>query len=87
MAGGLTPCLDVARSAGAFGVVAAPHFLPGLFIHFASLATSGLWIADFPLLEEAFEGWPEMTADGVMSARDMPRHGPSLTAAARNAGI
>ena len=56
MARGLTPCLDVARSAGAFGVVIAPHFLPGLFVHFAGLATSGLWIEDFPLLEEAFEG-------------------------------
>jgi len=87
MAGGLTPCLDVARSAGAFDAVVAPHFLPGLFVHFAGLATYGLWIEDFPLLEEAFEGWPEMTADGVMSARDVPGHGLSLTAAARNAGI
>jgi len=87
MAGGLTPCLAVARSAGAFGVVVAPHFLPGLFVHFAGLATSGLWIEDFPLLEEAFEGWPEMSADGVMSARDAAGHGLCLTAAARKARV
>ncbi len=85
MAGGLTPCIAVARSAGAFGVVVAPHFLPGLFVHFAGLATAGLWIEDFPLLEEAFEGWPEMSPDGVMSARDAAGHGLALTAAARKA--
>lgn len=83
MAGGLTPCLDVARRAGAFGVVVAPHFLPGLFVHFAGIVTSGLWIEDFPLLEEAFEGWPEMTATGEMSAGDTAGHGLRLTDAAR----
>jgi len=87
MAGGLTPCLAVARSAGAFGVVVAPHFLPGLFVHFAGVATSGLWIEDFPLLEEAFEGWPEMTTDGAMTARNVPGHGLALTQAARNARV
>lgn len=87
MAGGLTPCLAVARTAGAFGVVVAPHFLPGLFVHLAGVATSGLWIEDFPLLEEAFEGWPEMTRDGVMSARGATGHGLSLTPAARNARV
>ncbi|MEP4380882.1 MAG: mandelate racemase/muconate lactonizing enzyme family protein [Alphaproteobacteria bacterium] len=87
MAGGLTPCLAVARSAVAFGTVVAPHFLPGLFVHFAGIATSGLWIEDFPLLKEAFEGWPEMTADGVMSARNIAGHGLALTAAARKARV
>lgn len=86
MAGGLTPCLNVARNASAFGVVVAPHFLPGLFVHFAGISTSGLWVEDFPLLEEAFEGWPEMTPDGLMAARDVPGHGLALTAAARAAG-
>ena len=87
MAGGLTPCLSVTRSAGAYGLVVAPHFLPGLFVHFAGVATAGLWIEDFPLLEEAFEGWPEMAAEGVMAARDVPGHGLALTVAARKARV
>ncbi len=87
MAGGLTPCLDVARSAGPFGVIVAPHFLPGLFAHFSGLATAGLWVEDFPLLEEAFEGWPEMTANGEMAARDTAGHGLCLTDAARKSRV
>lgn len=86
MAGGLTPCLAVARTAGALGVVVAPHFLPGLFVHFSGLATAGLWIEDFPLLEEAFEGWPEMSREGEMTAREVPGHGLTVTDAARKAG-
>ncbi len=87
MAGGLTPCLEVARSADAFGVVVAPHFLPGLFTHFAGVTTSGLWVEDFPLLEEAFEGWPEMAADGTIAAREVSGHGLRLTDAARKARV
>lgn len=87
MAGGLTPCLAVARAAAPLGVVVAPHFLPGLFVQFAGIAGSGLWIEDFPLLEEAFEGWPEMAADGTMAARETPGHGLTLTDAARKTRI
>jgi len=87
MAGGLTPCLAVTRAAAPLGVVVAPHFLPGLFVQFAGITGSSLWIEDFPLLEEAFEGWPEMAADGTMAVRETPGHGLTLTDAARKARI
>ncbi|MCZ6861669.1 MAG: hypothetical protein O7I42_15580, partial [Alphaproteobacteria bacterium] len=63
----------------------APHFLPGLFVHLAGVTTGGIWIEDFPLFEDAFEGWPEMTSDGFMSAREVPGHGLTLADAARRA--
>lgn len=85
MAGGLTPCLAVARTASPLGVVFAPHFLPGLFVHFSGVTSAGLWIEDFPLLEEAFEGWPEMNADGYLMASSTPGHGLQLTQTARSA--
>ena len=83
MAGGLTPCAAVARTASSLGIAVGPHFLPGLFAHFSGIATAGLWIEDFPLLEEAFDGWPEMTPDGIMCAGAAPGHGLTLTDAAR----
>lgn len=87
MAGGLTPCLGVARMASRMGVVFAPHFLPGLFTHFSGIATSGLWIEDFPLLEDAFDGWPPMTPEGFMESGSVLGHGLSLTNAARAAKV
>lgn len=47
------------------GVVVARHFPPGLFVQLSGIVSSGPWIEDFPLLEEAFEGWPEMTGHGL----------------------
>ena len=85
MIGGLTPCLAVTKTATALGVTVAPHFLPGLFVHLAGVTTGGIWIEDFPLFEDAFEGWPEMTSDGFMSAREVPGHGLTLADAARHA--
>lgn len=87
MAGGLTPCLGVAHMASTMGVVFAPHFLPGLFTHFSGITTSGLWVEDFPLLEEAFEGWPTMTSEGYLEAGPAHGHGLRLTDAARAAKV
>ena len=87
MAGGLTPCAAVARTASSLGIVVGPHFLPGLFVHFSGISTAGLWIEDFPLLEEAFDGWPEMTPEGTMRANTVSGHGLTLTDAARAAKI
>jgi len=74
MAGGLTPCLAVARLAPAFGAAVAPHFLPGLFVQLAAAAPALRWLEDFPLLESAFEGWPEREA-GALTMGQAPGHG------------
>ncbi len=78
MAGGLTECLRIARLAEAFGVEVSPHFLPGLFVHLAAAAPNLTWLEDFPLVEPLFEGWPEMSQNGLLSPRDVPGHGLSL---------
>lgn len=83
MAGGLTPCLEVARLASAHGLTVAPHFLPGLFAHFAGAFSASLWLEDFPLLEDFMEGWPNRSADGTLAARETPGHGLSIPADVR----
>jgi len=78
MAGGLTPCLDLAALAGAFDLAVSPHFLPGLFVHLAGAAPCVRWLEEFPLLEPMFEGWPETDSHGRMRPGDAPGHGLSL---------
>lgn len=75
MAGGLTPCREVARRAAAAGIDIAPHFLPGLFVHLSGASSNTLLLEQFPLIEPAFEGWPEVAADGTMRPTDAPGHG------------
>jgi len=78
MLGGLSPCLAVCEVAAAFGIAVSPHFLPGLFVHLAAAAPAVTWLEDLPLIEPIFEGWPEMTGEGLLSPRDVPGHGLSL---------
>jgi len=75
--GGLTPALETARLAAAFGVNVAPHFLPGLFVHLASASPNVSWLEDFPLLEPLFEGWPVMRG-GCLEVGAAAGHGLSL---------
>jgi len=75
--GGLTPALEAARLASAFGINVAPHFLPGLFVHLAWACPNVNWLEDFPLLEPLFEGWPSMTK-GCLVGRVEPGHGLTL---------
>lgn len=83
MAGGLTPALEIAVLADAYGVSVSPHFLPGLFVHLAGASPAIAWLEDFPLLEPLFEGWPELQANGTLAPRQTPGHGLALAAAAR----
>lgn len=78
MAGGLTPALQIATLAEAFGVGVAPHFLPGLFVHLAAAAPAVTWLEEFPLLEPLFDGWPQAGGDGTLVARDVAGHGLRL---------
>ncbi|ROT46700.1 enolase C-terminal domain-like protein [Pusillimonas sp. NJUB218] len=78
MAGGLTPCLEVARMAASKGMLVAPHFLPGLFVNFSGAFHGQLLLEAFPIVEDAFEGWPERGADGMLQPQDTPGHGLSL---------
>jgi L-alanine-DL-glutamate epimerase-like enolase superfamily enzyme len=80
MAGGLTPCLKVARMAASKGVTVAPHFLPGLFVQLSGTFEGQLLLEEFPILEDAFEGWPERDKDGTLRARNCAGHGLSLKA-------
>jgi len=83
MAGGLTPAIEIAGMAEAFGVSVSPHFLPGLFVHVAGVAPAVTWLEDFPLLEPLFEGWPELQANGMLAPRETPGHGLTLPAKVR----
>lgn len=78
MAGGLTPCLQVARMAGLKSVTVAPHFLPGLFVQIAGTFKGQLLLEEFPIMEDLFEGWPEREKDGTLKPRDCAGHGLSL---------
>ncbi len=82
MAGGLTPCLQVAQLAQGAGVSVAPHFLPGLFVHLAAASPAVSWLEDFPLIEPYLEGWPQMQ-DGTLSLPDAPGHGLTVPDATR----
>ena len=84
MAGGLTPCLDLARVAEFHGLALAPHFLPGLFVHLAAVSPAVTWLESFRLLEPLFDGMPEMAADGTISIDTAtPGHGLTLSDKAR----
>jgi L-alanine-DL-glutamate epimerase-like enolase superfamily enzyme len=78
MAGGLTPCLAVARLAASHNILVAPHFLPGLFVHLAGSFGGQLLLEDFPIIEEAFEGWPERDKNGTLRPGTCVGHGLSL---------
>ncbi|MAK55768.1 MAG: hypothetical protein CML17_07995 [Pusillimonas sp.] len=80
MAGGLTPCLAVARAAAAKGVTVAPHFLPGLFVNLSGTFDGQLLLEEFPIIEDVFEGWPERGSDGMLGPRDCAGHGLVLKA-------
>ena len=83
MAGGLTPILEVAALAEAFGISVAPHFLPGLFVQVAAAAPAVSWLEEFPLLEPLLEGWPDVQADGTMTPRPTEGHGLRFSAGIR----
>ncbi len=83
MSGGLTPVLELAALADAFGVSVSPHFLPGLFVHLAGVSPALTWLEDFPLLEPLFEGWPERDAGGLLLPREAAGHGLALRATER----
>lgn len=80
MAGGLTPCLDLARVARFHGLALAPHFLPSLFVHLAAADPAVAWLESFPLLEPLFDGVPSMASDGTLIIDpDRPGHGLTLS--------
>jgi L-alanine-DL-glutamate epimerase-like enolase superfamily enzyme len=83
MAGGITPVLETAALAEAFGTSVSPHFLPGLFAHVAAACPAMTWLEEFPLLEPLFEGWPELRADGTLTPADRPGHGLTVSPGAR----
>ena len=83
MAGGLTPALEIAQIAEAFGVSVSPHFLPGLFVHLAAARPAVAWLEDFPLLEPLFEGWPEPSKNGLLTPRECSGHGLSVAPGAK----
>ncbi|MCF8477326.1 MAG: hypothetical protein K9G60_09855 [Pseudolabrys sp.] len=78
MAGGLTPCLDVARFAAQHGVTVAPHFLPGLFVHLNGAFGGNLLLEEFPLIESAFDGWPAVDGNGMLAPSAAVGHGLSI---------
>lgn len=80
MAGGLTPCLNVARMAASKGVIVAPHFLPGLFVQLSGTFDGRLLLEEFPIVEDVFDGWPERDSNGALRPRDCAGHGLSLKA-------
>ncbi|MGY8893908.1 MAG: hypothetical protein ACKVJD_07065, partial [Burkholderiales bacterium] len=57
---------------------AAPQVLPGLFVPLAGSFTGVLLLEEFPISEDAFEGWPDRENDGTLRARPCPGHGLSL---------
>jgi L-talarate/galactarate dehydratase len=81
--GGLTPALEVARVAEAFGIEVSPHFLPGLFAHLGSACPNITWLEDFPLLEPLFCGWPVIDK-GLIKAPVAAGHGLHIADGALN---
>jgi L-alanine-DL-glutamate epimerase-like enolase superfamily enzyme len=83
--GGLSECLRTAQVAEHLGIETAPHFLPGLFIQLAAAAPNLTWLEDFPTVEALFERIPLMDGDGFMMLPDLPGHGLTFAAGAREA--
>ena len=78
MAGGITPCLEISMFAAERNIIVAPHFLPGLFIHLHGTFHGELLLEDFPLIEDVFDGWPQVDNRGRISTPKVSGHGLSL---------
>ncbi len=81
--GGISESLRLCHVAEAFGIGAAPHFLPALFVHLAAAAPSVAWLEDFPLLEPIFDISVRIDNQRRMTPGDRPGHGLRLREDAR----
>jgi L-alanine-DL-glutamate epimerase-like enolase superfamily enzyme len=81
--GGITESLRLCHVAEAFGIGAAPHFLPALFVHVAAAAPNVTWLEDFPLLEPLFDIAVKIDNQRRMAPGDRPGHGLKLRDDAR----
>jgi L-alanine-DL-glutamate epimerase-like enolase superfamily enzyme len=81
--GGISESLRLCHVAEAFGIAAAPHFLPALFVHVAAAAPNVTWLEDFPLLEPLFDIAVKIDNRRRMSPGDRPGHGLKLREDAR----
>lgn len=81
--GGISESLRVCQVAEAFGIGAAPHFLPALFVHLAAAAPNVTWLEDFPLLEPLFDIDVKIDERRRMSPGSRPGHGLMLREDAR----
>lgn len=81
--GGISESLRLCRVAEAFGIGAAPHFLPALFVHLAAAAPNVAWLEDFPLLEPLFDIAVRIDNQRRMAPGDRPGHGLRLREDAR----
>ena len=81
--GGISECLRACHVAEAFGIGAAPHFLPALFVHVAAAAPNVTWLEDFPLLEPLLDIAVKIDNHRRMAPGDRPGHGLKLRDGAR----
>ena len=81
--GGISESLRLCHVAEAFGIGAAPHFLPALFVHVAAAAPNVTWLEDFPLLEPLFDISVKIDNQRRMAPGDRPGHGLKLREDAR----
>jgi L-alanine-DL-glutamate epimerase-like enolase superfamily enzyme len=81
--GGISESLRLCHVAEAFGIGAAPHFLPALFVHVAAAAPNVTWLEDFPLLEPLFDISVKIDNQRRMAPGDRPGHGLKLRDDAR----
>jgi L-alanine-DL-glutamate epimerase-like enolase superfamily enzyme len=81
--GGVSEALRLCQIAEAFGVTAAPHFLPALFVHLAAAAPNVTWLEDFPLLEPLFDIDVKIDNQRRMAPGERPGHGFRLREDAR----
>lgn len=81
--GGISESLRLCHVAEAFGIGAAPHFLPALFVHVAAAAPNVTWLEDFPLLEPLFDIDVKIDNQRRMAPGERPGHGLKLRDDAR----
>jgi L-alanine-DL-glutamate epimerase-like enolase superfamily enzyme len=81
--GGISETLRLCHVAEAFGIGAAPHFLPALFVHVAAAAPGVTWLEDFPLLEPLFDIAVKIDHQRRMAPGERPGHGLALRDDAR----
>jgi L-alanine-DL-glutamate epimerase-like enolase superfamily enzyme len=81
--GGISETLRLCHVAEAFGIGAAPHFLPALFVHVAAAAPNVTWLEDFPLLEPLLDIAVKIDNQRRMSPGDRLGHGLKLRDDAR----